>query len=795
MGTGFCGRRAGIVERGLWAAFCLVLPVTVQARERPVAVSPRIVLPSATLDIALRELARQGGITIVTTDDRLRRVRTPALATQSPPARALSQLLRGTGYRAVAIDGESFRIVGSPRMPRQASPKPGPAPPPPPPSGNAQDIIVTASKQGTELARYPGSVSVIGRGVTIPTGSVDLSDVAAQTPILQTTALGPGRNKLFIRGIADSSFNGATESTASLYLDEVQIAFAGPDPGLRLYDIGEVEIAEGPQGALHGSGAIGGIVRLTSNPVMLDRDSGRLEWGGELTTHGTPSGDVAAVANVMLVPSTLGVRLVGYHAVEGGYIDNGRTGATDINRVLTSGARGTLRWDPGDGWRMELGGGTQSIVARDAQYVMNEDVLVSQAAIAQPSWSDMTFGRLLLSKSRADGLQFVSATGLVQGASFEQFDASVLGAHQSYQLDGSKTLFTHESRLSRRLPGGGSWVVGINLVSDQSVMARSLTVKQGVRPVIGVTNVTRSGAIFAEATHPLNDRLSLTLGGRVTAARVDGEPSIKPRSPHYVRGRSTTRVDPTFGLSWLLAPHWSLFGRYQSGFRTGGLAVAAGVGRVANFESDSIQMVELGIRHLRRGATGLSASISLSHARWTAIQADLINRSGQPVTSNIGDARVDALEGWAEWVPHADWHLTGAFFATDNEVTGSTAALSKARNRRLPETPSISARLGVVRDFRVTPDLTLSAKAEAAFVGPSVLGVGDIFDVRQGGYGIGNLALTARTGRYTLVATLDNMLDERGNRFAFGNPFLLGRRTVSTPVRPRTVGVRMGVDL
>ena len=740
--------------------------------------------------MALRELARQGGITVITTDDRLRRVRTPALTTDMPPARALRLLLRGTGYRAVAIDGEGFRIVGAPRPPR-----PAPRPALPPPSGNAQDIIVTASKQGTELARYPGSVSVIGRGVTVPVGSVDLSDVAAQTPILQTTALGPGRNKLFIRGIADSSFNGATESTASLYLDEVQIAFAGPDPGLRLYDIGEVEIAEGPQGALHGSGAIGGIIRLTSNPVALDRDAGRLEWGGGLATHGSPSGDVAAVANKVLLPGTLGVRLVGYHAVDGGYIDNGRTGATDINRVLTSGLRGTLHWDVGDGWQAELGGGGQSIVARDAQYVMSEDVLVSRAAIAQPSWSDMTFGRLLLSKKWDGGLQLVSATGLVRGASFERFDASVLGAHQSYQLDGSKTLFTHESRLSRRLAGGGSWVIGLNLVSDQSVMARALIVKQGVRPVIGVTNLTRSGAIFGEATRPLSDRLSLTLGGRVTAARVDGEPSIRPRSANYVRGRSTTRVDPTFGFSWVMAPAWSLFGRYQSGFRTGGLAVAAGVGRVANFESDSIHMVEFGVRHLRRGPTGLSASLSLSHARWTAIQADLLNRSGQPVTSNIGDARVDALEGWAEWVPQRDWHLTGAVFVTDNEVTGATPALSRAKNRRLPQNPSVSARLGVVRDFRVSPELILSARGEASFVGPSVLGVGDMFDVRQGGYGIGNLSLTARKGRYSLAATLDNILDERGNRFAYGNPFLLGRRNVSTPVRPRTFGVRMGVDL
>ncbi|WP_347091056.1 TonB-dependent receptor [Sphingomonas parapaucimobilis] len=771
-------------------ATALALPVAGRAQAIGAAAPGRIVLAPARLDFALRELARQGGITVVATDPRLGEVRTRALTTGAPPARALAQLLRGTGYRAIAIDAVSFRIVGSPRPPSASRPPPAA----PPPVGRTGDIIVTASKQGTELARYPGSVSVIGRGVALPNGSIDLSDVAGQTPILQTTALGPGRNKLFIRGIADSSFNGATESTASLYLDEVQIAFAGPDPGLKLYDIGEVEIAEGPQGALHGSGAIGGIVRLTSNPVSLTRDGGRIEWGGALTGGGAASNDMAAVANKVLLANTLGVRLVGYHAVDGGYIDNLRTGARNINRVLTSGLRGTLAWNVGGGWHAELGGGTQSIVSRDAQYVLGEDVLASRSAIAQPFWSDMRFGRLLLSKHWASGLQFVSASGLVKGASFEQFDASTILPRGSYQLNSGKTLFSHESRVSRRLPGGGSWVVGINFVSDQSVTGRSLTLRQGVRPVIGVTNVTRSGAVFGEATQPVTGRLWLTLGGRVTAARVDGEPSIAPRSRNFVRGRSTTRVDPTFGFSWTLGGDWTAFGRYQSGFRTGGLAVAAGVGRVANFEADSIQMVEAGLRHVRRGETGLSASVSLSHARWKAIQADLLNRSGQPVTSNIGDARVDALEGWIEWVPQRDWHLTAAMFVADNEVTGSTAALSRVSNHRLPETPSISARLGLVRNVLLGRDTVLSTRGELAFVGPSVLGVGDMFDVRQGGYGVANLGLTARRGGYALALTLDNLLDERGNRFAYGNPFLLGRRNVSTPLRPRTVGVRLSAD-
>ncbi len=64
----------------------------------------------------------------------------------------------------------------------------------------------------------------------------------------------------------------------------------------------------------------------------------------------------------------------------------------------------------------------------------------------------------------------------------------------------------------------------------------------------------------------------------------------------------------------------------------------------------------------------------------------------------------------------------------------------------------------------------------------------------KGGYGVANLGLSARRGGYELALTLDNLLDERGNRFAYGNPFLLGRRSVSTPLRPRTVGIRLSAD-
>ena len=41
------------------------------------------------------------------------------------------------------------------------------------------------------------------------------------------------------------------------------------------------------------------------------------------------------------------------------------------------------------------------------------------------------------------------------------------------------------------------------------------------------------------------------------------------------------------------------------------------------------------------------------------------------------------------------------------------------------------------------------------------------------------------------TAFVDNVADERGNTFAYGNPFTFGQVRQVTPQRPRTVGLRL----
>ncbi len=758
--------------------------------------APRIAIPAEPLDQALTALARQSGTDIISTESGLPRIRTRALSGRMSPSDALRRLLDGTGYRAVAVDARSFRIervgAGALKSPRPAQRKR-------PPAVAGDDIIVTASKQGSTLLRFPGSALLIGDFAPGDDTArpVDMDDIARATPVLQNTELGVGRNKIFIRGIADSSFNGATQSTASLYFDEVPLGYAGPEPSLNLYDMKSVEVLEGPQGTLYGSGAIGGIIRLSPNPVDLTKWTGSLGTGVTATQGGAAGFDAAGMINVPIVNDAVGLRVVGYREREGGFIADPARGLNNVNRTDTLGGRATLAIDPGDGWSVELGALAQQIDAADAQYAdTTVGPLARDSLIAQPYSSDIKLFRGVVRKRWDSGLEFLSASGYVDLRASDTFDATrAIGSvgPTVYNNDQTDTLLVQEARLSRSVAGRIGWLVGVSFLHDHDVQARSLGPPDQVRDIIGVTNQTDSLSFFGEASWPVTPKLSITAGARATTARTDSEPSIQPRNNSFIQGRATKRVDPTLALSWLISARTALFARVQSGYRTGGLAVAPGVGRVQDFQSDSIVVGETGIRKQRRGATGLELTVAASYARWRNIQADLYNRRGQPYTANIGDADIIGLEASGDYVPVRGLHGHFAFLYTHNVVDGALADLSVKANRRLPETPAFAGNAGLTYRWAAPHQANFDAGFSGRYVGRSVLGTGDFLDVSQGRYTV----LDAQLGwhRRALAVTLaaDNLTNVVGNRFSLGNPTILVARQQTTPLRPRSV--RLGASV
>ena len=77
--------------------------------------------------------------------------------------------------------------------------------PPPPP---VRDIIVTASKQDIPLSDYAGSVSILtlDRDQMAREGAQGTAAIVDRLPAMASTHLGPGRDKLFVRGVAEFQF-------------------------------------------------------------------------------------------------------------------------------------------------------------------------------------------------------------------------------------------------------------------------------------------------------------------------------------------------------------------------------------------------------------------------------------------------------------------------------------------------------------------------------------------------------------------------------------------------------------
>ena len=612
-----------------------------------------VTIPPSTLDRAIITLARQTGIDIASTEPQIDRVTVKGVTGRMSAHTALDRLLADTPFEAVRLDSRSFRIIrrrAAPPLRARSMLAAIPAPP-------SAEIIVTATKRGIPLLRLAGSATAIpfrdpGSGGELHRDS--LGSLTAQLPLLQHTELGQGRNKMFIRGIADSSFNGPTQSTATVYFDDVQLGYSGPDPDLRLSDVSKVEILEGPQGTLYGSGAIGGIIRVIPNSVDLTRTQGAMNGGLSVTRGGTPGYDLNAMVNLAAPGHDMGIRAVAYGVQGGGYIDDGGSGRTHVNRTMTYGGRIAGHAETADGWAVEGGGLFQKISADDSQYSERRDPpLTRRSAFPQPFANDVTLLRLLISKSWDNGMQLVAAGGLVKRDGQEIFDATRLSPGRRptvCQNNETGQLFTQEIRLFRTRTDALSWLFGIALLHNQAMQTRRLGPADAANDIVGVTNRTQSAALYSEVTEPLTRNFSLTAGGRLTTARTDGEPSAARGNSNFVRGVTTTRIDPTIGVSWLMLPDLALYSHFQTGFRTGGLAVSRGIGRVANFRPDSISVTEAGIRYLPTDPRRPSLTAALSYARWESIQADLVDRRGLPYTANIGDAHIVSVEANESWL-------------------------------------------------------------------------------------------------------------------------------------------------
>jgi iron complex outermembrane receptor protein len=191
-----------------------------------------------------------------------------------------------------------------------------------------QEITVTATRRSQSMQDVPISMQAF-TGQTLQELNIStFDDYIKYLPNVTSANNGPGQNEVFMRGLSagaqPSQGSGSTGlyPNVAIYLDNQSGQL--PNRNLDVYaaDIDRIEILEGPQGTLFGSGAEAGAIRYITNAPKLDVTEGSVKAGYGVTAHGDPNADATAVLNLPLIAGTMAVRAVIYDDHRGGYIDN-----------------------------------------------------------------------------------------------------------------------------------------------------------------------------------------------------------------------------------------------------------------------------------------------------------------------------------------------------------------------------------------------------------------------------------------------------------------------------------------
>ncbi|MCW2367627.1 iron complex outermembrane receptor protein [Sphingobium sp. B1D7B] len=170
------------------------------------------------------------------------------------------------------LAGPASAQVGSASAAPQATPQDSRA-------GGLEDIVVTATRQSTNLQDTPIAITAVTAEAIEQKGITSVGELTAVVPNTQFRksqgAFGPGIDAT-IRGIGNRDTSLASEPVVAFYLDDVYFpTLLGSN--FDLLDIEHIEVLRGPQGTLFGRNSLAGAVNIISKQPSTSDVYGRIQ--------------------------------------------------------------------------------------------------------------------------------------------------------------------------------------------------------------------------------------------------------------------------------------------------------------------------------------------------------------------------------------------------------------------------------------------------------------------------------------------------------------------------------------
>jgi outer membrane receptor protein involved in Fe transport len=662
---------------------------------------------------------------------------------------------------------------------------------PPASEDESQRVVITASKRAEKQREVAGTVSVISGSDLERRGARDQEDFLKLAPGVQLNRGDPNNNGITIRGLssqASPESGGGQQNPSGRYLEDVPLASPigkGLVADILPFDLDRIEVLRGPQGALFGSGSLGGALRyLLAKPDLKSFDAA-VQVGLTSVSQGKTAASLNGMLNVPL-GETAALRVVAFDRTSPGYIDNKGTKSQDANEVRQTGGRVLVTMKPSRELTATLVASTQKTQQDDFSYVFGDPKkLEHDNPTLGRGTSQFDFSSLTVDYDLG-GAMLTSITGYWKTKSNGVGDDTRLFATLGLPLplvsrtsSGSSDAQSQELRIASKPGSRFSWVAGLFYQTNKGSgggKQSDATAAFGVVDLVDLKTKQEASesALFFDGEYSLGGGWSAGLGARAYRTKtsfqqtgtVFGGPS---NSPVLAGGDDGTT--PKVSVKYRFGDNmW--YALASKGYRYGGVNEGP---PPTPFKSDSLWNYETGVRLVP--TPGVQLDLSAFLLDWTDAQFTYFALNGQLPFSgigNVGKARSTGLEAALRWRINPTFDVAASLASIDAKTTqdvktlAGRAPVTIASGARLPGTARLQTALQ--GNYRFSGPMGSAGRFNVTHthVGERVIDLTAFY--KAPAYGALDLGLSFSKGNWTLAASLTNATDERGIMNIQGTP-------------------------
>jgi vitamin B12 transporter len=437
-------------------------------------------------------------------------------------------------------------------------------------STTVPDVIVTATRSALEAQRVGSSVSVITADEIQKTGATGLADVLRGVPGLDVSNAGG------VGAQTSISLRGATPGQTLVLVDGIRIGDPTATDGAfdfgmySVTDIERIEIVRGPQSALYGSDAMGGVINIiTRKGRGKPHRSLTVEAGsyGTLHTRGTISGgddSVSYAFGVDLLHSD-GFARYGYRVPGPLYLYNGVTPLPPLPQddpANKGGLSGRLTYRLSDSVELEFGGlGLSDQFTFDNPYAFARSDVFSPYNYSQSSFIQ-GYARAKIDPSGGAFVNTLTIFGNYTNRDVWEtegcFDANFYAFNCRSSFQGGRYGAEYQGDL--KLGGWGQLTFGARNETETAQSGQSPNPNDGSFVPISATQTTNS--VFALQQFRLGERIDLSLGGRIDAIQQGETFETWRATAAYRIDETGTKFRASFGTGAKAPTLYQRFSQY-----------------------------------------------------------------------------------------------------------------------------------------------------------------------------------------------------------------------------------------